>query len=65
MLTKFRQAVQARDYQLIAQHVREYANVTKLTEREIYRIALSAEPGLSQDTWQDIVQTAMERHPAA
>lgn len=64
MLTKFRQAVRARDYQLIAQYAREYANVVKLTEREIYRIALSAEPDLSQDTWQDIVLTAMERHPA-
>jgi len=64
MLIKFRHAVQARDYQLIAQLVRAYENVVKLTEREIFRLALSAEPDLAFDVWRDVVKTARERHPA-
>ena len=59
----FKVAVRATDYKLIAQCVHQYV-VEWLTERQIFRLALAAEPELAFDTWSDIVKTAMERHPA-
>lgn len=64
MLNKFRRAVRSRDYQLIAELVREYETVVKMTEREIHRLARSAEPDLEFEAWQDVVKTARERHPS-
>jgi hypothetical protein len=60
----FKAAVRVTDYKLIAQCVREYTTAGKLTEREIFRLALAAEPELAFDTWSDIVKTAIERHPS-
>ena len=62
MVTKFRRAVQALDYRLIAECIHEFELVGKLDERQIYRLALAAEPGLAFDAWQDIVRAARERH---
>jgi hypothetical protein len=59
----FKVAVRATDYKLIAQCVRQYS-VEGLTERQIYRLVLAAEPELAFETWSDIVKTAIERHPS-
>lgn len=64
MLRKFRSAVQARDYATLAPLLQDYKNVVQLSDREIYRIALSAEPDLSLEQWIDIVKTAEGLQPA-
>lgn len=59
----FKKAIKARDHQLVAEGVK-FNQAVGLTEREIYRyFALPAEPDMSFDEWNDIVKTALEKHP--
>lgn len=65
-LNRFKAAVRTldtrADYPLIAQGVRHMQGCG-LSDREIYRAALTVSPGLDLDHWLDIVQTAFEKHP--
>jgi hypothetical protein len=51
------------DYQLLASGVR-HMQKCGMSEREIFRSALSVEGGLDLGTWNDEVKTALESHPA-
>lgn len=51
------------DFVLIAQGV-GHMRKCGMSEREIYRAALSVSPELSLDVWLDHVTTALERHPS-
>ena len=61
-LNTLKAAVKANDYKLIAENVRGFRKAG-LSDREIYRMALAADPNLDFDTWTDTVTTALEKNP--
>jgi hypothetical protein len=63
-LNAFKSAIRNRDYAIIAKEVRAHKNVIGFNDNQLYRLALSADPSLERGNWEDIVKTALERHPA-
>jgi hypothetical protein len=59
----FKSAVATENRHFIAQGVREL-QAEGHTEGEIFRLALSADAGLTRDTWADLVKDSLQKHPA-
>jgi len=63
-LISFKRAICTRDLEVIAREYRAHRDTVGMSESQIYRLALSAEPTLDRGEWDDLVTLALEKHPA-